>query len=135
MTTEPTIQSYMTLCPHGIGIDQKISVAEDMMRKHGIRHLPVQVGGKLVGIVSDRDIKFAAGLAEAGGKEWEIRDVYTPEPYSIGPDTKLAEVLETMARDHIGCALVVHEGKAKGIFTMVDACRLLAEKLRTKCCS
>ena len=133
MTGQPTIQSFMTLCPHGIGLDQKVSVAQELMRKHQIRHLPVQTGGRLVGIVSDRDIRLAGGLAEGAERDWAIEEVYTPEPYVVSPDTPLAEVLENMVQNQIGCAIVVHHGAAKGIFTTVDACRILAEKLRSGC--
>ena len=123
------IQSVMTLCPHSIGLDQDVQLARKMMRDYGFRHLPVQVGGKLVGIVSDRDIKFATAYARHTEGELGIEDVYIPEPYIVAPTTELREVLKRLADDKLGCALVVANEKLVGIFTTVDACRVLAEQL------
>lgn len=129
MTKSIQIQSVMTLCPHSIGLEQNIQLARKMMRDHGIRHLPVQSGGKLVGIVSDRDIKFASAYTRKPDSELNIEDVYTNEPYIVAPTTELREVLLKLAEDKLGCALVVTNSKLVGIFTTVDACRAFAEEL------
>lgn len=130
MKAKETIQTYMTICPHSIGLDQSVKLAREMMRKYGFRHLPVQSGGVLVGVVSDRDIKFATAWAKDAQAEFDIEEVYTPEPYVVTPDTALDEVVERMSAEHYGCVLVAHEQKVVGIFTTTDACRVLAEKLR-----
>jgi acetoin utilization protein AcuB len=129
MSQKERIESYMTLCPHAIGIEQSAKLAREMMRKYQIRHLPVQSGGKLVGIVSDRDIKFASGWVKSEEAELDIEDVYTPEPYTVAPETPLSDVLTVLVREQISCALVAVEGKVKGVFTTTDACRILAERL------
>ena len=124
------IQNYMTVCPHAIGIEQSVKLAREMMLQHQVHHLPVQSGGKLVGVVSDRDIKFASGWAKTKEAELGIEDVYTPEPYTVTPETPLAQVLRVMVQDQVGCALVAVHDKVKGIFTTTDACRVLADKLQ-----
>lgn len=58
MKPMPTVQKYMTVQPHTIGFDQSIAKAQETMSKYRIRHLPVLKGGKLVGILSDRDLNF-----------------------------------------------------------------------------
>lgn len=130
MTKKIEVQSLMTKCPHSIGLDQDIKIAQEMLIKHNIHHLPVQHGGRLVGIISDRDIKFASALMKAGESKLRIEDIYIPEPYIVEPTTALQEVLQRMIKDHIGCALVALYGdKLVGIFTTTDACRCLADRL------
>lgn len=129
MDKMPRIQDFMTALPHSIGLDQHAGAARNLMRKFGIRHLPVEDGGRLVGIVSDRDIQFAMGWEQKSEKELEIKDVYIPEPYAVSPNTELDEVASRMAADKIGCALIVNDGELLGIFTATDACKILAQVL------
>ena len=131
MNKNPEIQGVMTPFPHSVGIDQTVQVAKDLMSKHNIRHLPVQEGGRLVGIVSDRDINFALGFELKRDFELTVEDVYTPEPYVVELTMPLDKVATRMAADHIGCALITQNEKLVGIFTTVDACRHLGELLRS----
>jgi acetoin utilization protein AcuB len=130
MKEKTQIQEVMTLCPHSVGIDQPLTVAKQMIRRYQFRHLPVLKGGKIVGVVSDRDIKFAMGWSEADSENLRIKDVYTPDPYIASPDTPLEEVLNEMVEQQIGCALVgIGRSRLIGIFTTTDACRHLARLL------
>ena len=127
------VQSLMTLCPHSVGLDQDVEIARKMMQEHGVHHLPVLEGGRLIGIISDRDIKFASGWEDAKDSSFTVKDVYIPEPYIVTPETKLEVVLRRMVQDQIGCVLVaIHTDKLVGIFTTTDACRYLAEILESK---
>ncbi len=119
----------MTRSVHTIGLDQPISVVRDMMREHNIRHLPVQEAGKLVGVVTHRDVQVALGWDGGKDKGLQVKDIYTPEPYSISPNAKITDALIRMEKDQLGCALVVEKGKLVGIFTTTDACRVLADFL------
>ena len=56
------VKDYMTKNPHSIGHDQHIEKAQELMRSHSIRHLPVLKHGEIIGVISDRDIKLANGL-------------------------------------------------------------------------
>ena len=67
MKQMPQIQKVMTPMPQTIGKDIPVETALSMMREHRIRHLPVQEAGKLVGVLTDRDLKLAASFAEARG--------------------------------------------------------------------
>jgi acetoin utilization protein AcuB len=64
MKSIPTIQKYMTPMPHTIGSDQSLQKAHELMREFKIRHLPVLKGGKLVGILTDRDIALVETLKD-----------------------------------------------------------------------
>src|SRR3989304_9026178 len=61
MRQVPSIKSVMTPFPYSIDIEAPINEARAFMQKQNIRHLPVIAGGKLAGIVSDRDIKLFLG--------------------------------------------------------------------------
>lgn len=132
MKTVPTIQKYMTPFPHTIGSDQTLEKAQSMMREHNIRHLPILKAGKLVGILSDRDVKLIMGFADFDPKKITVDEAYTPEPYVTKISASLDEVAAYMAEHKYGCALVVDNNKLVGIFTEVDAMRALAELLNTR---
>ena len=125
----PTIQKYMTTQPHSIGQDQPMSVAHKMMRELKIRHLPVLTGGKLVGLLSDRDLNLIETLRDVDPTKVCVEDAMTSNAYTVSPDSPLDEVVATMAEHKYGCAVVMSSNKLVGIFTTVDACRSFAELL------
>jgi acetoin utilization protein AcuB len=128
MKQMPQIQKHMTSMPHTIGKDIPIKTALSMMREHRIRHLPVQDGGKLVGIITDRDVKLAASFKDT--QDLLVEDVMSPDPFAVHPDVALDYVVLEMAEHKYGCAVVQQgNGKIVGIFTAVDALRVLGETL------
>ncbi len=114
----------MTAFPYFIEIDAGLKAATQMMERHGIRHLPVKDGDQLIGVVSDRDIKRAT-------RELHVSDIVVRETYIVDLTERLDSVLLHLAQRHIGCALVVKEGRLAGIFTTTDACRVFGEYLRS----
>jgi acetoin utilization protein AcuB len=128
MKQMPQVQKYMTSMPHTIGRDIPIKTALGMMREHHFRHLPVQDGGKLVGVLTDRDVKLASGFADEHGLT--VEDVMTPEPFTVEPETPLNHVVSEMAEHKYGCAIVTQKnGKVVGILTAVDGLRILSDLL------
>lgn len=124
-----TIAELMTHAPHSVGFDRPVKVAQDMMHKYGVRHLPVEKGGKLVGVLSHRDIYLSLALDREFVETLTCEDVCTPEPYVVSGSERLKDVVERMAADKLGCAIVVETGKVVGIYTTVDACRDFATQL------
>ena len=56
-----------------------------------------------------------------------------PDVFAVSPDTELSTVVEAMAAEKYGCALIQEkDGRVVGVVTTVDACRLLAELLKDK---
>lgn len=103
-----------------------------MMAEHDIRHLPVKENGKIVSVISDRDIRLALHSGSHRDKDsLRVRDVCVHETYIVELNERLDSVLLHMARYHIGSALVVKNGKLAGIFTTTDACRCYGEYLRS----
>lgn len=119
----------MTVMPHTIGFDQPLVKALKMMREYQIRHLPVLEGGKLVGVLSERDIRLVESLKDVNIDEVTVSEAYTPEPYVTASDTGLDEVCQTMVDRKYGCALIVDDHKLTGIFTWMDALSAIDEIL------
>jgi acetoin utilization protein AcuB len=128
MKQMPQIQKFMTAMPHTIGPKIPIKTALSMMREHRIRHLPVQDGGKLVGILTDRDLKLASSFQDA--ISLSVEEVMSPDTFTVPPEAALDRVVFEMAEHKYGCAVVLQpNGKVVGIFTAVDALRVLGETL------
>ena len=108
-----------------------MSEAHELMRSHRIRHLPVLDGGKLVGIVSDRDLHLIETLPDSDPDEVTVDEAMTEEVYAVGLDEPVDAVVERMAGHKYGCAIVVNpRGVVDGIFTTIDAMQVLADVLR-----
>lgn len=127
----PKVQDHMTAIPYSITSDQTLARAHATMREHLIRHLPVFANGTLVGILTDRDLHLIETLKDVDPDKVKIEDAMSASPYTVADDTPLADVCAEMAEHKYGCAVVMQHEKVIGIFTTVDACRALAELLRT----
>ena len=125
------IEKYMTAMPHTINPNVTVKTAFEMMREYRVRHLPVQNAGKLVGILTDRDIKLASSFE--GAAELTVNDVMTPDPYTVSPQAFVDHTVLQMAEHKYGCAVIAQEnGKVVGVFTATDAMRVLGEILQTQ---
>lgn len=132
MKAIPSISKYMTTLPHTIGADQTLDKASKLMNELRVRHLPVLSGGKLVGILSERDIQLVEGFKDVDPETVTVSEAYSPEPYITSPESSLAEVCERMANKKFGCTLVCDNHKLVGIFTWVDALNAMNELLSTR---
>jgi CBS domain-containing protein len=122
----PPVSQFMTSHPWMIDESASLASARKLMTVHRIHHLPVVDDTKLVGIVSERDLRFTADV----GADLRVRDVMTENPYQVLATTALDEVVEKMSPDAYGSVIVISAtGGVEGIFTMVDACRALADVL------
>lgn len=123
----PPVKAYMTPFPHAIEADASLAEARSMMRRHGVRHLPVKERGKLVGVIGDRDLKLVLGpyLDAATDAGVEVRHAAVLDAYTVDLETPIDRVVEHMVDERLGSALVVKDGRLAGIFTMVDAGRCL----------
>jgi acetoin utilization protein AcuB len=104
--------------------------AMDLLKEREIRHLPVlKDGEKLVGIVTERDIKQAS---PSPATALEIREIYylldkvkvkqimTRRPYTVSSNAPIEEAALIMREKKIGCLPVVEEGRLVGILTETD---------------
>jgi len=131
---EPKVKSAMTPFPYSVTLDAPIGQARKLMLDKHVHHLPVTDNGQLAGIITDRDIKLLLGpeLGSPDPKELTVEDAYVAESYVVDLETPLVDVLAAMIEHHLGAALVTGHGRLAGIFTAVDACRVLHDDLKSR---
>lgn len=127
----PIVGSVMTSFPYFVEADAPIAKIEQIMIQHGVRHLPVQHKGKVVGIVAERDLRYHVRRSMPQEEKDKIcaRDIMVSDPYVVSFRTPLNEVVFEMARRRIGSVIVQRNGKLAGILSVVDVCRILGEYL------
>jgi acetoin utilization protein AcuB len=127
----PAVRKFMSAAPHTIGFDQTMDRAHHLMREFRIRHLPVLRADRLVGVLSDGDLHLVETLKDVDPRTVTVEEAMTLDPYTVGPDTPLDEVVAEMARHKYGSAVILDNGHVVGMFTTVDACHAFAEMLHT----
>lgn len=115
----------MTREVHSVGKSQPLSVAHALMRKHRLRHLPVLDRGKLVGLLSQRDLYFLESLDGIELAETLVEEAMSQDVYRVSPRARLRDVTRKMTQEKYGCAVVMEGSKVAGIFTTTDALRTL----------
>jgi acetoin utilization protein AcuB len=126
MKTHLKIEQFMTRYPIVTSRTTSIQEAFSLIRKKGIRHLPVvDAQGQLVGLISDRDIKIAISLE--GAERMTVEDLMISNTYFVENTASLHDVASSMAEKRLGCVPVLEKGQLVGIFTTEDALRSLSE--------
>lgn len=130
----PSIGAAMTPFPYFVEATESVSTAEARMTEHEIRHLPVQKDGEVVGIISQRDLRMLVhpSLPATSKSRIRVRDIMHRDVYRADIHTPLDEVLEEMVKRRLGSCVVLRHGKLAGIFSTVDACRMLAHVLEER---
>ncbi|MEW6262654.1 MAG: CBS domain-containing protein [Thermodesulfobacteriota bacterium] len=109
-----------------LGPESGLEEAVRLMKEHDIRHLPVVEGDRLVGLVTERDVRSA--LFPALIEEIKIKDLMIAEPLTIGPEVLIEEAARIIYRHKIGCLPVVDKKRRlKGILTVADLLAALIE--------
>ena len=109
--------------------------ARALLKSHHIRHLPVLGGdGRLVGIITDRDIRSALPAAfyqddgetpnEADFRHLTVEDFMTRDPMAISPEDTIQDALLQIQKMRVGAFPVVdHDGRLQGIISVRDLLR------------
>jgi len=112
-----------------ISADDSLSTAEDIMRLGGVRHMPVVRGGKLVGVVSQRDllrISMSALNASASQERraflhaLNVGRAMSSPPVVIEPFAPVDKAARLLAEHKIGCLPVVEGDELLGLVTATD---------------
>jgi acetoin utilization protein AcuB len=128
----------MTPNPLTVTPRNAIRTAVNLMREGGFRRLPVVDRGRLVGIITDRDLRRAANSPFVVREQWydnfildhiEVGSCMTPNPVTISPTEPVAEAARLMRNHKIGGLPVVSEGQLIGIVTETDLLDFLIRTL------
>lgn len=124
---EAHIKNYMTEQPHSVRPGETLASARQMMDKYAIRHLPVVENKKVVGLLTDRDFALLYLYPDLDIGKSTVEDLMIQGVETCGPDDLLHEVTDVMAKTKHGSVVVVdNESRLLGIFTSVDATRLIS---------
>jgi acetoin utilization protein AcuB len=123
---QQAIKHYMTADPRTVGVHESVHRARQIMEACGIRHLPVVDGERIVGVVTERDIRILESCGRPAATT-EVSQAMTPDPFVVGPNAPLASVARTMAERKYGSAIVLEDGRLVGIFCAVDALHALSD--------
>jgi acetoin utilization protein AcuB len=111
-----TVADRMTLRPISVAPSEMLETAEKTMTAGHFRALPVVEKGRLVGILSDRDLlRFIGHQGEITVKEVRTRLVVT-----VKPETSLEEAARLLINHKIGAPPVTQRGRVIGIITSTD---------------
>jgi CBS domain-containing membrane protein len=129
------VNDIMTREVKTLGRNDTLDIAQDVMALGRIRHLPVLDDGKVVGVVSQRDL-FSAGLVAALGygsrtqttllKTVSVKEVMSEPPITVSPEVRVTKAARLMMEKKIGCLPVVEGETLVGLVTETDLLRLIA---------
>lgn len=133
--TSPTVGDIMSRPPLSVFADSELRDARNTMRAHGIHHLLVEDRGRIVGVLSDRDVlraisPYADGhAAQRRDDETLQRPVYSAASYNmitIDHDTPIELAAATMLERNISCLPITdHAEEVVGIVTTRDLLRAM----------
>ncbi|MBS1964122.1 MAG: CBS domain-containing protein [Bdellovibrionales bacterium] len=132
LTTATSISHFMTRSPISIDAGAGIAIAATMMRVNRFQHLPVTRDGKLIGVVSARDLLFSEASQVAKAEMTRVGDLANTDLYTVSTAESLTEVVREMSQRNIGSAVILEGESVVGIFTTTDALRILAEIVERK---
>ena len=117
-------KSVLTIKPH-----DTLKKARELMTKHRVNQLPVVADDKVVGIVTDRDVRdaYPSSMRLLRGKDIEefadshvVEEVMTFNVVTIGPEASLREAAQHMRKQRFGAVPVIDRGNLVGIITRSD---------------
>jgi len=134
------VKDYMTTSVTTLPDDGKLLDAALLIRRTGKRHVPIvsATTGKVVGIISDRDVSRLAPSILSKQSQEEYNQVFentpitmamTKDPISVLPSAPIAEAVHLLYTKRIGALLAVEDGELKGILSVSDMLGLLNELL------
>ena len=130
MTSENLrIDECMSPSPYCIEFDAPLTDAHQLMRAYQIRHLPVMKDGDLVGLVSVHDLHLMETLKDVRPEEVSVGEAVLDPPYAVQRGTNVRDVVVYMGARKYGSAVVLDGSKVVGVFTTVDAMRVLSNLL------
>ena len=135
------VAEWMSRGVLAVEINDTISVARQLIAKHRINQLPVLENQRLVGIVTDRDIRdaYPTSLMIGHTKEidefaesYSVEEVMTHDVFTVEPETPLASAVALLRHHRIGSLPVLKGGQLIGIITRSDILDFVLDGAGTK---
>ena len=132
------IRDVMTKNPITVDSETLILDALKIMKENNIRRLPVVESGRLVGIVTQKDLNEAAPAPTSRTSAYEfqyflskmkVKEVIKRDPVTLRSDTPFEEALKIGKKNNISSFPVLDDGKLVGITTESDIVRFLTRVL------
>jgi CBS domain-containing protein len=124
-------KDVMTKEPSTLGPQATLGEAATLMRQEDCGSIPIVDGGRLVGIVTDRDIVVRAIAAGKDARSTRVSEVMSADPVCISPDTDVDEAAKVMADRQIRRLPVVEDGKLAGILVIGQIARREPDEQQT----
>jgi CBS domain-containing protein len=115
-----TIRDAMTKDPRSIDVSGSIVEAARLMRDHHVGSLPVVDQGRLVGMITDRDITTTVVAGGTDPYSARVGKFCSPDPVVVASDATLDEALQLMARNSLRRLPVVDDAQLVGILAQAD---------------
>lgn len=126
------VEEFTTPNPVTAGEQLGVDELRRLMEEHGVRHLPIVRDGRIVGLVSDRDVRVALGLGAGHRTQVRAADLMATDLLTVNAAQPLDEVAFAMSDKKLGSAIVNdQQGEFLGIFTVTDALNALIEISRS----
>ena len=129
------VKNWMSKNVVSIDVNDSMQDAMRLLKEHDIRMLPVMKKGRLVGIVTDRDLKKASASDATTLEvhellyllaEIKVKDIMTKDPITVPPDYTAEETAQVLLENKISGAPVVDDnGQVVGTITQTDLFRVL----------
>ena len=120
-----SVKELMTPTPKTIGHDVSIEKAIASMRELKCHHLPVLDGGKLIGMISDRDLALVERVPNSA--EIKVEELMGDDPIVVQPEDDLKTAINTMLENGVHSVVVsAREGQPWGILTATDVLKHFA---------
>lgn len=110
------ISRLMTYGATTVSSHDTLRTVATLMERGGFRRVPVVDDDKLIGIISDRDVRAQAGYLDST----KVTAAMTPDPKTVTPRMSVEDAARLMIEHKIGGLPVVEDGKLVGILTTTD---------------
>lgn len=124
---ETLVRDYMTRDPVAVPPSATLEETAQEMREHDVGAILVVADGKLVGLVTDRDLAVRGVATGADPLTTVVAEVATPAPMTLHPEQPLDQAVEEMVRQAVRRLPVVEGGRPVGVLSLGDLAIARAE--------
>ena len=114
------VKDYMTKGVKTANYADGLTEAANIMQEYNVGCVPIEKGGHIIGVLTDRDIVIRGLLAQANIRELTCEDIMTREVINVDSEEDALAALSFMAEHKIRRLIVTENGKFTGIVSIGD---------------